>query len=181
MIMITGRYIGLRAIERGDLPQMLQWRNIPQFRRYFREYRELNFMNQESWFENIILKDSNTIMFSVIDKRKGTLLGACGLCYINWINRNADFSLYIGAADAYIDKKYAPDAGKALLQYGFDELNLHRVYAEVFDFDTPKQALMKQLGFTLEGTHRETHWSEGKWNNSMLYGILKNENPESRV
>lgn len=171
--MISGKYVGLRAIEKEDLTLMLHWRNRPQFRQYFREYRELNFMNQELWFDNIVRKDRNIIMFSIVDLKSGNLLGACGLCYINWINRNADFSLYIGDSDAYIDKKFAPDAGKVLLNYGFNELNLHRVYAEVFDFDKPKQALMKHLGFRLEGTHRETHWSNGRWNDSLMYGILK--------
>ena len=178
--MISGKYIGLRAIEKEDLPMMLHWRNSPQFRRYFREYRELNIMNQESWFENVVQKDRNTIMFSIVDLKKGSLIGACGLCYIDWINRNADFSLYIGASEAYIDKKFAPDAGKILLKYGFNELNLHRVYAEVFDFDKPKHVLMKQLGFQLEGTHRETHWSDGTWNDSLIYGIIKNDNSIKR-
>ena len=108
--MISGKYAGLRAIEKDDLPMMLHWRNRPQFRQYFREYRELNFMNQEHWFENIVLKNRNLIMFSIVDIKKGDLLGACGLCYINWINRNADFSLYIGVSDVYIDKKFASDA-----------------------------------------------------------------------
>jgi RimJ/RimL family protein N-acetyltransferase len=175
--MISGKYVGLRAIEKGDLPVMLHWRNLPHFRRYFREYRELSFMNQEYWFENIVQNDRNTLMFSIVDLQRGNLLGACGLCYINWINRNADFSIYIGDSIAYIDRKFAPDAGSVLLQYGFNELNLHRVYAEVFDFDNPKQGLMKKLGFRLEGTHRETHWSDGKWNNSLMYGILKNDIP----
>jgi RimJ/RimL family protein N-acetyltransferase len=174
--MIYGKYIGLRAIEKEDLPMLLHWRNSPWFRQYFREYRELSAMNQELWFENIVQKDRNTVMFSIVDKKTGDLLGACGLCYIDWINRNEDFSLYIGTSDAYIDKKFAPDAGKSLLKYGFNELNLHRVYAEVFDFDKPKQALMKQLGFQLEGTNRQTHWSYGKWNDSFLYGILKDDN-----
>ena len=37
----------------------------------------------------------------------GRLLGACGLCYIDFINRSADFSIYIGADDLYIDELYA--------------------------------------------------------------------------
>jgi RimJ/RimL family protein N-acetyltransferase len=170
--MIRGSFTGLRAIEKEDIRQMLEWRNLPQLRKYFREYRELNYINQESWFENIVQKDRNTIMFSIVDLNSDALIGACGLCYINWIQRNADFSLYIGAGNIYIDEKFAPDAGTVLIKYGFDELNLHRIYAEVFDFDSPKQKLMDLLGFKLEGTLRETYWSDGKWNNSLVYGTL---------
>lgn len=174
--MINGSFTGLRAIEKEDIFQLLEWRNLPGLRKYFREYRELNYMNQESWFENIVQNDKNTLMFSIVDRNSDALIGACGLCYIDWLQRNADFSLYIGAGNVYIDEKFAPDAGKVLIRYGFDELNLHRIYAEVFEFDTPKQKLMDNLGFKLEGTLRETHWSEGKWNDSLVYGILKSDN-----
>ena len=40
--MLSGKHVGLRAIELADLPQLLEWRNKPEFRQYFREYRELN-------------------------------------------------------------------------------------------------------------------------------------------
>lgn len=39
--MLTGKRTGLRAIEQQDLNQLLEWRNQPEYRRYFREYREL--------------------------------------------------------------------------------------------------------------------------------------------
>ena len=50
--MLIGEQVGLRAIEKKDLPVLLKWRNQTEFRRYFREYRELNTANQDSWFEN---------------------------------------------------------------------------------------------------------------------------------
>ena len=125
--MLTGEWIGLRAIEREDLPLLKSWRNKPEFRRYFREYRELRSEHQTGWFENIVMKDSRTIMFAILELASERLLGACGLCYIDWVNRNADFSIYIGADDLYIDDKYAVDAAKVMIRYGFEELGLHRL------------------------------------------------------
>lgn len=49
--MIKGKLVGLRAVEREDLSLLRDWRNIPEFRKNFREVRELNLANQESWFE----------------------------------------------------------------------------------------------------------------------------------
>ena len=37
--MITGNFVGLRAIEHEDLASFLEWRNKPDLRRNFREYR----------------------------------------------------------------------------------------------------------------------------------------------
>lgn len=170
--MLTGELTGLRAIEEDDLLQLLAWRNDPEMRRFFREYRELNMTQQKSWFDAKVNGDPATRMFAIIDLQTDELMGAAGLCYIDWVNRNADFSIYMGADDLYIDEDYAPDAGRVLLKYGFDELNLHKVWAEIYSIDEPKQRLFYELGFSREGVHRETHWTEGQWVDSLFYGLL---------
>ena len=133
--MLKGKYVGLRAIEESDLSQLLLWRNQPNYRRFFREYRELSQTNQRNWFDSKVLNDKSTEMFSIVDINTGELLGACGLCYIDWINRNADFSIYIGKDDLYIDEKYAIEAAQIMMKYGFEELNLHRLWSEIYSFD----------------------------------------------
>ena len=115
--MLKGKYVGLRAIEESDLSQLLLWRNQPNYRRFFREYRELSQTNQRNWFDSKVLNDKSTEMFSIVDINTGELLGACGLCYIDWINRNADFSIYIGKDDLYIDEKYAIELAERIKEY----------------------------------------------------------------
>lgn len=170
--MLKGLHVGLRAIERDDLSQLLTWRNYPHFRRYFREYRELNSDMQRTWYDSRVLNDPCTRMFAIVDLASEELLGACGLCYIDWINRSADFSIYIGAQDLYIDKTYAPDAADLLIRYGFQELNLHRLWSEIYEFDVAKMQLLETLGFHLDGRHRQTHWTEGDWHDSLFFGLL---------
>lgn len=173
--MLKGSVVGLRAIERVDLPPLLAWRNEPDFRRFFREYRELSSGDHERWYDNVVLKDPSVRMFSIVELENGRLLGACGLCYINWVDRNADLSIYIGADHVYIDEKYAPDAARALLRYGFEELGLHRVWTEIYSIDERKKKLLADLGFTQDGRHRETHWTQGAWVDSLFYGLLETE------
>ena len=148
--MLKGKYVGLRAIEESDLSQLLLWRNQPNYRRFFREYRELSQTNQRNWFDSKVLNDKSTEMFSIVDINTGELLGACGLCYIDWINRNADFSIYIGKDDLYIDEKYAIEAAQIMMKYGFEELNLHRLWSEIYSFDEAKKVMFDRLGFKLE-------------------------------
>ena len=173
--MLYGKLIGLRAIERNDLDELLVWRNQPTFRRFFREYRELNMDNQVQWFERNVLSDEHTRMFSIVTLDTGELIGACGLCYIDWQNRCADFSIYIGKDNIYIDDYYAIDASEIMMSYGFNELNLHRLWTEIYDIDEKKQKMYKKLGFTLEATHLSTHWTEGRWVNSIYYRLLDSE------
>lgn len=173
--MLKGQHVGLRAIEPHDLPALLQWRNKPEFRRYFREYRELSSVQQKEWFERIVLGDRNTQMFAICALDSNDLLGACGLCHVDWINRSADFSIYIGYGDLYIDTLYAPDSAKVMISYAFDELQLHRLWAEIYDFDHAKKDFFDKLGFQQEGRFRDTHWSEGSWRDSIFYGLLRTD------
>ena len=173
--MLTGEHVGLRAIERGDLRQLMDWRNQPKFRRFFREYRELGMTDQEAWFEKAVVADHRTLMFSIVELGTDRLLGATGLCFIDWVNRNCDLSIYIGADGAYIDDRFAPDTARTLLDYGFDELNMHRVWAEIYAYDERKKSFFEDLGFHLDGVHREHHFAEGAWHDSLFFAILEGE------
>jgi len=171
--MLKGNLVGLRAIEKTDLTQLLQWRNNPEFRRFFREYRELNSENQLLWFEKYVINDPNTIMFAIVELATEKLIGACGLCYIDWVNRNADFSIYIGKNNLYIDASFAIEAAQLMEKYGFEELNLHRLWAEIYSIDEAKIKFFKELEFTQEGRFKDTHWTEGKWVDSVYFGKIR--------
>lgn len=173
--MLTGKHVGLRAVEPTDLAQLMDWRNKPELRQFFREYRELNSENQKKWFEQTVLGDRSVLMFSIIELKTGRLLGACGLCYINWVYRNADFSVYIGADGIYLDDVLAIDTAHVLIDYAFNQINLHRVWAEVYDFDKKKNTFFKSLGFQLDGVFRETYWLGGKWHNSNYWSLLSTD------
>lgn len=178
--MIQGNYVYLRAIEKTDLPQLMNWRNNPELRKFFRETDEINTENQLKWFESINTKSSPHKMFAIIKSDTNELMGACGLCYIDWVNRSADFSIYLGYDDIYIDQKYAIDAANLMIDYGFNILNLHRLWAEIYSIDEAKKIFFAQLKFTLDGTFRETYWYDKKWHDSLFYSLLSNNYKEKK-
>ena len=138
--MLNGENVFLRAVEESDLPQLMAWRNLPQLRKYFREYREINLPMQKRWFESIAANDKNTLMFSICHRETSELLGCCGLCSIHWVHRHAEISLYIGHREAYIDTDgYALDCSRVLLGYAFRQLNLHRYGRKFMPLTIPKK------------------------------------------
>lgn len=174
--MLKGKKVYLEAVEAEDLELLRMWRNNPEYRKYFREYREISKDMQKKWFETKVLKDPATIMFSI--KKEGTreLLGCCGLCYINWIHRNSDLSLYIGWKDSYIDQEgYAKESCKLLFEYGFYELGLKKIWTEIYEFDNSKNDLYRSLGFHEDGRLRAQYFYDGKWWDSFLLSLLSDE------
>jgi RimJ/RimL family protein N-acetyltransferase len=171
---LTGEHTLLRAIEPGDLETLRGWRNRPALRRYFREHRPIGRDQQRAWHERT-MTDRRQLMFAIADVGSGELVGATGLVGIHWVHRHADFSLYIGPGDAYVDDRYAPDAARVLLRHGFDQVGLHRVWVEVYEFDEAKQRMVDALGFKLEGRSREHNFSDGGWHDSLFYGLLASD------
>jgi hypothetical protein len=108
-------------------------------------------------------------MFAITDLA-GTLVGACGLCYIDWMRRSADFSIYLGGC--YLDDAVAPCAARTLSEYAFRDLGLHRLWAEVYEFDQVKSAFLNAIGFRLDGTLRDAHFCDGRWWNSLMFSKL---------
>ena len=155
----------------------MEWRNRPEFRKHFREYREISSDMQNNWYESKVLGDNGTIMFSIKAVDTDELLGCCGLCYINWVHRNADLSLYIGWENSYIDDKgFAKESCQLLFDYGFNELGLQKIWTEIYEFDHKKYKLYKELGFSQDGFLRKQYFHEGKWWSSYILSLLAEEN-----
>lgn len=172
--MIKGTLVGLRALEREDLRQAKEWRNIADFRKHFREHRELNQFNQEKWFERIS-GSPNDFMFAVVRLSDQLMIGVAGLVYVNWVIRSADISLYIGHEERYIDDEgWAEEAARLLVKYGFENLNLHKAWTELYEFDSKKIALFtEKLGFQRDAVLRDNCFEHGRYWNSYIYSLLR--------
>lgn len=173
--MIKGELTTLRAVEYNDLDKLKLWRNNPDFRKNFREHKELNSVNQNLWFEKI--SDSkNDYMFSIIENNTNKLIGACGLLYIDWIIRSADVSMYIGKDDLYIDNDLAFDTSKSLFKYGFETLHLEKLWMELYEFDKVKiDFFTKKFNFKIDGKLRNNCFYEGQFYDSYIVSLLKTE------
>lgn len=174
--MIRGHLVGLRAVEKEDLPFLRDWRNNTDFRRNFREVRELNLYNQHQWIEKVN-NSPNDFMFVIVDLQNEEAIGACGLLYTNWIIRSADFSFYIGKDDLYIDKEgLAQEATQLLIDYGFKNLNLHKIWMELYEYDAKKiNFFTKIFYFKQDGLLRDNCFEDGRYWDSYIISLLEED------
>ena len=129
--MINGKSISLRSLEFEDLTKLRDWRNMEHVKKSTREYRLLNMIDQKNWFESIHQSNPpKDIMFGILNKRK-KLIGVTGLTYIDWKNRNSEISIYFSTKN-WQAKPEAKEVINLVMEYGFEELNLNRLYVEIF-------------------------------------------------
>jgi len=170
--MLSGKKTTLMSVEENNLEQLRTWRNKPKLRKYFREHREISRSMQARWFKKIN-EDSGQVNFQIHDKGTNKLIGHCGLYYINWIHRHAEFGIYIGDDD-FRNGGYGSDSLRTLIGYGFGDLNLNKIWCEVYSNNEALE-VYKHLGFQEEGHLRQHYYNEGKYWDSYMLSILKED------
>lgn len=165
--------IKLRAIECEDLERLRDWRNALLETGVVRQWRYLNMNDQLRWFAEITAPDSRNLMLGVCDSQ-GALIGVVGLTHLDWQKRCAEISIYIGDTEMR-GKGYGEAALRALLDYGFGKVGLHRIFGEIYAHNEANVHLFEKVGFALEGRLRHRQFHKGQWIDSLVYGMLEGE------
>lgn len=89
--------------------------------------------------------------------------------------RHGDFEYGISIFRPHWRKGYASEAIALLLRHYFRELGYHRATATVYAFNHASIALHRGFGFTEEGRLRESLFTNGRYFDEYLFGILASE------
>lgn len=109
---------------------------------------------------------------------EGRLIGECSLFSFNEQCRRAEVG-YGLAFDAW-GHGYMHEALSALLDFGFSQLDLNRVEADIDPRNEGSAKSLERLGFKHEGFLRERWIVDGEVSDTALYGLLAREWAASR-
>lgn len=171
--MIGNERIYLRLMEEKDIPYKVRWINNPDFRSTLNFEYPISEIGTRKWL-NSVSGNSNRRDFFVCNKENDEPIGFGGLLNIDYKNSKAESYMGIGNLN-YQGKGCGYDIRTLILGYAFNELNLNKVYAYVWEKNTPMINLNKKVGFEIEGLLRDDILSHGKLRNRYIMGITKNE------
>lgn len=63
----------------------------------------------------------------------------------------------------------------AIIQYGFDQMGLHRIEVLISHHNKRSQTLIRRLGFKREGVLRDHYFVEGRFSDDVIFSLLKEE------
>ncbi|MFD2762987.1 GNAT family N-acetyltransferase [Micromonospora eburnea] len=69
----------------------------------------------------------------------------------------------------------ATEAAAALVDWGFNEFGLHRIYARCHGRNTASARLMARLGMRQEAHHLQSYRYRGEWADQFVFAILADE------
>ena len=175
-MILTTKRLALREFEEEDWPGVLAYQSDP---RYLRYYDWMHRTEQDvrafvrmfiAWREG---QPRTKFQLAITLAPGGQLIGNCGIRMKTPRAREADLGYELDPR--YWGCGYATEARSALLAFGFQELGLHRIWAQCIAENVASAHVLEKIGMRQEGHLRQNEWMQGRWWDTLLYAILETE------
>ena len=114
-------------------------------------------------------QDGPSIEWGMVQKETGKLIGTMGF---NKYKIGFKGDVGFGLNGAFCKRGFAAEALRAAVRYGFDELKLHRIEAEVDPRNQSAQKLLLSNGFLKEGLLRDNEFLLNEFCSTVVFGRL---------
>lgn len=161
--------VEIRKFERRDIPKKVEWINNPANNRFLHYDIPLSIEKTERWFNSHLGEDTR---YDAVIEVDGVPVGTIGLLSIDRKNSKAEYYVAIGEIP-YKGKGVAKKASKLILQYGFDVLQLNKIYLYTETENNAAQRLFESVGFVKEGLIKQDIARGEKYMDRIAYGYLK--------
>lgn len=171
-MLFSGKRVRLRKMSSEDASTYHEWRNDIEVMQFTNPSLDVFTYADTENFVKSITESNNSRSYIIEDIEANKPIGVTSLINIDYGNRNAECIIDIGDKN-YWSKGFGKEAFRLLLDFAFNELNLHKVYLRVFSFNERAIKLYQKLGFYKEGELEEQFYRNGAWQNVVFMGLLK--------
>ena len=170
---LIGERIYLRPLEREDAAIFVPWINDQEITRTLVVYRPMNRDNEEEFIARAS-KEQGGFVFGIALKKDDRLIGNTAFHAVHSKDRNAGFGILIGDKTEW-DRGYGTEATALMARYGFETLNLNRIWLHVYEYNPRGRRAYEKVGFRVEGTLRKHCYREGRYWDVIVMGLLRDE------
>lgn len=111
--------------------------------------------------------------WAIILKETGVCIGQIAYFLVDSKNHFAEIEYCIGSV--FQCRGYATEATKAVIRFGFEKMNLHKVQISTKEINVASKRVIEKCGFTYEGTLRDFFYMNGTYTGRLYFSILKSE------
>jgi [ribosomal protein S5]-alanine N-acetyltransferase len=173
MILRTERLL-LRDFTEHDWPAVLAYQRDPRYLRFY-PWTERTEEDARAIVRRFLnwQQEQPRRRFQLAITLDGEVIGNVGVRRIEAGSRVADIGYEL--APALWGQGYATEAAQAILHWGFEELDLHRVGAHCIADNAASARVLEKVGMQREGVLREHEHFKGRWWDVLLFGLLRRE------
>lgn len=170
---IATRRLRLRWLDEGDAAAQFAIYSDPEVTRYWSAGAWTAMAQAEEQIAKTLAgyEDGSSLRFGI--ELEDRLIGNVSLFGISAPNRRCEAGYALGRA--HWGQGYASEALRAVLDYGFRELGLNRVEADIDPRNGASAGVLERLGFCKEGYMPERWIVNGEAADTVFYGLLKRQ------
>jgi RimJ/RimL family protein N-acetyltransferase len=173
--MVRGRDVYLRPAERADLAAFVAWLSDADTTANLTTRAPLSLPLEERWFDGMLERQGRDgYHFVICLIADGRAIGSTSLFELDLLNGQAGFGIFIGD-EAMRGRGYGTDALDAIVDFGFGELRLERIWLDVFTDNTRGIRSYEKAGFVREGTLRRAFYRRGAYRDAYRMSLLRSE------
>ena len=180
--LLTGRLVRLVAMDpERDADDFSRWSKDSEYSRLLDSEPAAPWLGRlfKAEVEKEEIKNT-AFLFDIRTLVEDRLIGMVDLGGIEWNHGDAFVGIGIGEHELW-GKGYGTDAMREVLRFAFDELNLHRVSLDVFEYNPRGYQSYLKCGFKEEGRARQFLQRDGRRWDLIYMGILHSEWEEARA
>ena len=175
---MQGRLVRLRAYEKSDADALFRWFADEEVTRWLGPPNFPSRAHQEKFIERAQASSDDAKYFA-IETLEGKPVGDCGLRFIDWKSRKAEFFITIGEKEFW-GKGLGSDALRVVIRLAFDKMNLNRLWLTVL-VDNPRAVrCYEKCGFVREGLLKQESYVDGKYRDVLLMALLRENYDRTR-
>ena len=173
--------VSLRRLTDADVSSLFSFFSDPEVMRYWSSPPFDDIEGARKLLADIreYFRQRTLFQWGIARRTDDTVIGTCTLFHIDSANRRAEIGYALGRE--HWKQGYMQEALEALLGFSFDELNMHRIEADVDPRNVSSRKTLERLGFQREGYLRERWLVGGEIQDALFYGLLRREWQSSRV
>lgn len=169
---IDGEKVFLTAITYDDCEDFIRWRNSNFIKSRFIYRKDITIEQQRKWIETKVLtgKVAQFIIWDRLDNKK---IGSVYLQNIDKTRKEAEYGVLIGEEE-YTGRGLGTESANLIIRYGFEHLNLEKIYLRVLKNNLPARKAYEKVGFK-EESKEDTIIIDGNGVEVLFMSINKNE------
>jgi len=175
---LRGSNLILRWLTADDLDALHEIFSDPEVARYLAIPRQQSRADTEQFLDSIHEGYRTSSLYQWGIEHAGRIVGTCTLAGLDWQNRRAEIGFVL--ARAAWGQGLMLDAVSTLIDHAFDDLQLHRIEADVDPRNTASLRLLEKLGFRREGYLRERYLKDGEIQDTVFFGLLRSDDRPGR-
>ena len=169
---LTGKKIHLRALEPEDLDFLYTIENNESFWEVSSTQTPFSRFILEQYIVNSHqdIFEAKQLRLIIVDNITNISVGMIDLFEFNPLHKRAGVGILIIESEQH--KGFASEAIELLINYSFNQLNLHQLFANITADNTKSLELFKKLNFKKIGVKKEWIFSKGDFKDEILFQLI---------